>query len=122
MTYPTYFEIGGHVIESVVEDRPEVDTRPRDDFIEHYLSEEFHVPKKLTKAAAKQVSTETGYDVQRAMKGAARARRAKWAFGTAATMAAIDGPLPVGDIAAIGLLGIYGSYELVSAIGDFVQR
>jgi hypothetical protein len=122
MTYSTYFEIGGHVIESIVEPRPGVESRPRKDFVEHYISEEFHVPKKLTKTAAKQVSVETGYDPQRAMQGAARARRAKWAFTTAATLALADGPIPVGDMAAIVFLGIYGSYEIVTAVGDIVQR
>jgi hypothetical protein len=118
----TYFEIGGHVIESIVEPREGVDVRPRHDLVEHYLSERYNVPKKLTKAAAKQVSDETGYDVGRAMKGAARARRAKWAFSTAATMAMIDGPIPIGDMAAIGFLGIYGSYEAITAVGDVIQR
>ena len=122
MTYSTYFEIGGRVLESVVEPRPGVQPRPRADTVEHYLSEEYHIPKKLTKKASKQVSDETGYDPMRAMQGYSRARRAQWAFTTAATIAMMDGPLPVGDAVAIGFLGIYGTYEIYSAFHDIVQN
>ena len=122
MTYSSYFEIGGHVIESIVEKREGVAPRPRNDVVEHYLSEELHVPKKLTKKAAKQVSSEIGYDVQRASEGISRGKRAQWAFTTAATLAMADGPLPLGDMAAIGLLGIYGSYEIYHGFKDIVQK
>ena len=122
MTHSTYFEIGGHVIESLVESRPGVKPRPRKDIVEHHLSTQYHVPKKLTKKASKQVSDETGYDPMRAMQGYSRARRAQWAFTTAATIAMMDGPLPIGDAVAIGFLGIYGSYEIYHGIKDVVQN
>ena len=122
MSHSTYFEIGGHVIESFVEARPDVKPRPRKDIVEHHLSTQYHIPKKLTKKAAKQVSDETGYDVQRASEGIARGKRAQWAFSTAATLAMADGPLPIGDVLAIGVLGLYGSYEVYHGFKDIVQN
>jgi hypothetical protein len=114
----SFFEIGGHVIESIV-DSPT--PRPRSDPVEHFLKTEYNVPKTMTKSAAKTASSDD-YDFQRTLKGAGRARRAQWAFTTAATLALADGPLPVGDALAIGLLVGYGSLEFYYAVGDMVQN
>lgn len=118
----TYFEIGGHVIETYVQSHlPDVPLRPRSDPVHHFMKKEHGVPKAMTKQALKQASPE-GYDFDRAARGYGRARRAKWALTTAATLAAADGPLPFGDIAAIGVLGIYGGYEMTQAYGDLRQK
>ncbi len=118
MTYATFFEIGGHVVESYVEThhhdapiRPRVRARDR----------AHGVPKSMTKLALKQVSPD-GYDLNRAARGAGRARRARWALSLAGTLAMADGPLPIGDVLAIGVLGVYGTYEATQAYGDFRQK
>lgn len=122
MTYSTYFEIGGHVVESYVETHHlHAPLRPRSDPIHHMMKEEHGVPKSMTKAALKQASPE-GYDFNRAAQGYGRYRRARWALGTALALAASDGPLPFGDIAAIGVLGVYGIYEGTQAFGDIRQK
>jgi hypothetical protein len=41
-----------------------------------------------------------------------RVHRARTAFTIAGTLCLVDGPLPVGDIAAATLLIAYGSYEV----------
>ena len=120
MTYTTFFEIGGHVVESHVvqsgqPQRP-VSITPRS------ISKKTGVPVPLVKQASKEFEQKTGYDVMRASGGYGRLRRARWAFTTAAAIAAADGPLPFGDAAAIAFLAGYGVYETVTGIGDFVQR
>ncbi len=122
MSYITYFEIGGQVIETYVEGRHyHAPLRPRADPLHHYMKEHHGVSKSMTKAALKHASPE-GYDLNRAARGIGRARRARWALSLAATLAAADGPLPIGDVAAIGVLGVYGTYEATQAYGDFRQK
>ncbi len=55
------------------------------------------------------------------VKGLVRLRGAKAALTAAAMLAAADGPLPVGDVLAIGLLGAYATGQIVSAAGDIIQ-
>jgi hypothetical protein len=119
MTYSTYFEVGGHVLEHHL-NRPELPGRPAATGVK-VISERTGVPAPLVRKAAKQFQKDTGYDPVRAAGAHGRFRRARWAFTTAATLAAVDGPLPVGDALAIGLLAGYGAYETVSAIQDILQ-
>lgn len=115
MTYTTYFEIGGYLIESHVDEhRP-----PKTSF--KTLEKTTGIPAPLLRQASKDVKKKTGYDLQRASAAPGRIRRAQWAFTTAAALAAADGPLPFGDIAAIGFLGIYGGYEVIEAVKDISQ-
>ncbi len=118
MSYSTFFEIGGHVIETQLDEshgpRP-----PADPLLE--FAKKQGVPKPLARKAMKEISQETGYDVQRASRGAGRLRRARRVLGIAATLAAADGPLPFGDAVAIGVLGIYGTYEVVQGAADLAQ-
>ena len=118
MNYSTYFEIGGHVIETQLDEshgpRP-----PADPLME--LAKKHGVPKPLARKAIKETSDSIGYDIQRASRGAGRLRRARRALSIAATLAAVDGPLPIGDAVAIGFLGIYGGYEIVAGVGDLAQ-
>ena len=50
-----------------------------------------------------------------------RARRAKRAATLALTLAAADGPLPIGDILAIGVLGGYAAYESYTIVKDMID-
>jgi len=36
------------------------------------------------------------------------------------TLAAVDGPLPIGDMLAIGVLGVYAGYEIYKTVDTFV--
>ena len=122
MSYTTYFEIGGQVIETYVEGHHHhAPLRPRADPLHHYMKEEHGVSKSMTRAALKQASPE-GYDLNRASRGAGRARRARWALSLAGTLAMADGPLPIGDVLAIGFLGVYGAYEGTQAYHDIRQK
>ncbi len=122
MSYTTYFEIGGQVIETYVEGHhPNAPLRPRADSLHHYMKEEHGVSKFMMKVALKQASPE-GYDLNRAARGAGRARRARWALSLAGTLAMADGPLPIGDVLAIGVLGVYGAYEGTQAYHDIRQK
>jgi len=73
-----------------------------------------------SKALAK-MKGDDDYSAERAARAYGRARRAKRAFSIALTLAAVDGPLPFGDAAAVVLLTGYGIYEIHGAILDFVQ-
>jgi len=74
----------------------------------------------LSKAVSKSTKNES-YDPIRASRAPGRARRARYALQIAATLAAVDGPLPFGDALAIGVLGTYATYEIIGAVGDIIQ-
>jgi len=111
----SYFEIAGHVLESVVETPI---ARPAQTNIVKDMKRRYGVPASVTKQAARAAKEKTGADPIRLSAVPGRARRAKWAYLTAATLAMADGPLPFGDIAAIAVLTAYGTYEVVEAVGD----
>lgn len=118
MTYTTFFEIGGHVIEShVPSDLP---SRPPM-ITARSISKQIGVLTPLIKQASKEFEQKTGYDLVRAGQGYGRLRRSRWAFTVAAGMAVADGPLPIGDALAIGFLVGYGAYELGTGLGDLAQ-
>jgi len=115
MTYATYFEIGGEIIESVVDSptkRPPATSLPK------YAKKKYGIPESTTKKAAQQFKRDTGVDVIKLSGVPGRKRRAVWAFRTAALLALADGPLPVGDALAIGVLTAYGTYEVVQGVKD----
>lgn len=125
MIYSTYFEIGGHVLESYMDNhaytvygpgavRPPAIT-PRS------ISKQTGVPTPLIKQANREIRDKTGYDVMRASQAHGRFRRARWAAGVAAALVMADGPLPVGDALAAGFLGAYATYEIVSGAQDLIQ-
>ena len=119
MSYCTYFEIGGHVIENQVVSR-KMPGRPAPTDLKH-VAKQTGVPAPLLRKAGKDVQEKTGYDVVRAAEGYGRLRRARWAATTALGIAAVDGPLPFGDAVAVGFLAAYGAYEFVAGIGDMLQ-
>ena len=110
MSHTTYFEIGGHVVESYLRDHHEVAPRPSLDVVPQ-ISNITGVPKPLLRAGAEQLKKDTDIDLMKLGKKFRRAQRARWAFTTAGSLAAADGPLPFGDAAAMVLLGVYGAYE-----------
>lgn len=67
----------------------------------------------------KQVSKEIGLDYEEIGKVPGRLRRARRAITIAATLAAADGPLPIGDVVAIGVLGAYAGYEVYKSVETF---
>lgn len=121
----SYFEIGGEVIESVV-----FDSERHQDTTFAPLPE-FSEPGKFTDnelmaiAAGEFVfealNINDQYEIDRALRSAERMRRAYTVAGWAITLAAADGPLPIGDTIAIVLLASYGIYETARAIDDIIQ-
>lgn len=113
-----YFEIGGHIIETHVQGEnmpgrpPKIDARS--------LSRELNVPAPLIRAASKDIEQKTGVDLLTVADSYSRMRRARWAIGTALTIAAADGPLPFGDMIAVGVLGGYGAYEVYTAVTQLI--
>lgn len=126
MGYATFFEIGGHVIESYIDQQnrvtlPNAGMRPASG---NYLldkGKQMGVPKPLMRKGAKEIQKESGIDLLKIANAPGRVRRASWAFRTAAALALIDGPLPVGDAIAIGLLATYGTYETVMVAKDIKE-
>jgi len=123
MAYATYFEIGGHVLESYIDSQdrvtlPNAGMRPAGG---NYLldkGKQAGVPKPLMRKGAKELEKSTGVDLMRIANAPGRVRRASWAFRTAAALAVVDGPLPIGDALAAGLLVTYGTYETVMIVKD----
>ena len=63
------------------------------------------------------VSNSTGLEL---LENAGRIRRARRAVQVAIILASADGPLPFGDMLAIGVLGVYAGYEVYKAVETFV--
>jgi len=120
MSYTTFFEIGGHVIESYIDTNTHGPRPAADPLLE--IAKKHGVPKSLGRAAMKESSEALGYDVARASRGIGRMRRARRAVTVAAALAAVDGPLPIGDTIAIGFLGTYAAYEMAVGVTDLVQN
>lgn len=112
----SYFELGGHIIENVIEDtnRPPAITA-------RSISKQLNVPTPVVTAVSKDIQKKTGKDPLKVAESYGRLRRARWAFTTAAALAAADGPLPFGDMAAIGILGAYGIYETSTAVKSILD-
>ncbi len=69
----------------------------------------------VTKAAES-----VGLDPEEVAEAAGRVRRARRAVQLAMTLAAVDGPIPIGDMLAIGVLGVYAGYEIYKTVETFV--
>ena len=121
MAYATFFEIGGHVIESYVEQAEGVPARPRPMTLEKELKRVAGVPAPLARAAAREINEKSGVDIGKMFAGMSHAKRASWAARTALAISMIDGPLPFGDALAIGGLAVYGGYETYQAVKDFSE-
>jgi len=75
-----------------------------------------HAEKEIVRLAAEKM----GVDIEELGKVPGRMRRARRAITIAATLAAADGPIPVGDVVAIGVLGAYAGYEIYKTVETFV--
>ena len=117
MSYSTFFEIGGHVVESIVDQpaRPVVKTPVV------LMKEKYGVPAPATKKAMKEIKQATGVDVHRLVGAGGRAKRVNWALRVAAALALADGPIPVGDAIAAGFLVTYAAYEVGMTVHDVKQ-
>ena len=67
-----------------------------------------------------QVSESMGFDSIETVESIARIRRARRAVQLAIILASADGPLPIGDMLAIGVLGAYAGYEVYKTVETFV--
>ena len=122
MSYPTYFEIGGKIVESHV--APVATPRPALQPL-YELGKEKGLSKRDVDTVTRTVKEDTGIDLDRIGKNYSRWRRVKWATTTAGVLAGADGPLPVGDALAIGFLSSYAVYEIgmiAKDVYDFVSN
>jgi len=67
-----------------------------------------------------QAADYAGLDPVELAESIARTRRARRAIQVALLLAAADGPLPIGDMLAIGVLGVYAGYEIYKSVDAFV--
>jgi hypothetical protein len=113
-----YFEIGGHIIETIVQDESVPNRPPM--VTARSISRQHKIPQPLVRQVDKKVKDDTGVSPLTVLDSYGRARRARWALTVAATLATADGPLPFGDAIAIGVLGVYAGYELKTAAGQLL--
>jgi hypothetical protein len=125
MKYPTYFEIGGEIIESQVFDSERHQDTTFDPLPGFTASGEFTDDEQMAIDVGEMViqglTGNEEYDAGRALRSYERLRRAKTVATWAIALAAADGPLPIGDTIAIVLLASYGIYETARAVDDIVQ-
>lgn len=67
-----------------------------------------------------EASRKMGLDPADVIEAGSRYLRARRAISLAAFLAAADGPLPIGDLLAIGVLGVYAGYEAYKIVETFV--
>ena len=122
MSYATFFEIGGTVIESLSSSEGTPSTRPT---VRPKMMKE--AERATTRAVQQVVGSE--YNVARAVKGSRNIRAGATSVGTGVKIARwalaaslADGPLPVGDIIAAGILIGGGAYMIYEGQQDVRQR
>ena len=117
----SFFEIGGQIIETglnIEEAMFQQYLRPSD-FSPVPELKDVTIGLAAT-GVAKSVGKEE-YSVTRAMRAPRRYTQARNAIAIAATMAASDGPLPIGDVIAIGFLTGFAVYQGYQGIRDVIQ-
>jgi hypothetical protein len=117
MSYTTYFEIGGHVVESYVAEN--YGARPKSNPLMEFARQK-KIPARLVRKADREIKEETGISPIEVWGTIGRAKRARWAFATAAAIALADGPIPIGDAIAAGLIAAYGVVEVGYAVSETV--
>jgi len=118
----SYFEIGGKIIETglnIEEGLLQQYLRPGD--ILSPIPEKKDVVIGGIATVVAKASGKDDYSISRAMRAPRRYTQARNALGLAAMLAASDGPLPVGDVLAIGVLTGFAVYQGVEAVRDIVQ-
>jgi hypothetical protein len=67
-----------------------------------------------------EASKKMGLDPSDVIEAGGRLRRAQRAIKVAMVLASADGPVPIGDMLAIGVLGVYAGYEVYKTVETFV--
>ncbi len=110
----SYFEIGGHIHECEVNDLQSVRTSYVQDFVDTKM--------ELSRSIPGNYKNEIDLPAPKLGKRriVTRASRAYRAGALAGTLAAADGPLPIGDLMAIGVLSIYAGYETYRILDELL--
>jgi len=120
---PSYFEIGGVIVESIL-DTPDVSHHGTD---AKQRKADRVMMKSSRKAVIEIIDEAVGdsYSVKQGIAGGQKLRTGTRSIGRgltiAATLAAMDGPLPIGDALAAGFLIGGGTYLAYSGIKDVLQ-
>jgi len=118
----SYFEIGGLIVETIVEGPKYSQGPPAQKAADRVMLKRAH--KEVISAVDEALGE--SYDLKRAVKGAQKTVGGRKmiirGLGIAATLAAVDGPLPVGDVLAVGFLVAGGSYMMYTGAKDVIQN
>ena len=122
MAYTTFFEIGGTVVESYNES----EGRQQRPVIKRKMMKS--AEKATIEAVQEIIGPKDTYDVARGVRGSRNVRTGATSVGTglkiarwAAAAALADGPLPVGDMIAAGILIAGGAYMIYDGTRDIRQ-
>ena len=119
----SYYEIGGRIVECLL-DTPDISHHGQ---TAQQRKIDRIMMKTARKASIEAIDTAVGdsYDVKKGIQGGTKVRQGTKTVGRglaiAATLAAIDGPLPFGDVLAAGFLIGGGSYLIYSGAKDVIQ-
>jgi len=118
----SYFEIGGQIVETFVEGPQYSQGPPAQKAADRVMLKKAH--KEVIAALDEAVGDR--YDVKRGIKGGHKAlggkRMVVRGLTIAAVLAAADGPLPFGDVAAAAFLIGGGTYMVYSGTKDIIQK
>ena len=130
MNAASFFTVGGHVIETIL-DGPEYSGGGYEATIaesKRQAKEDKVLLKQSHKSAIELADELVGdsYSVKKGIKGAQTARTGttmvRRGLTIAAALAAMDGPLPFGDVAAAVFLVGGGAYMIYAGSKDIAQR
>ncbi len=118
----SYFEIGGQIIESVLE--PEFSWNNANKTERRADNKMLKMAHKASIEAVDQLVGDS-YSVKKAIRGGQKAKggamSVRRGLAIAAVLAAADGPLPIGDALAAGFLIGGGAYMIYSGAQDVIQ-
>lgn len=130
MNAASFFTVGGHIIETIL-DGPEYSGGGYEATIadsKRQAKEDKVLLKQSHKSAIELADEIVGdsYNVKRGIKGAEKSRQGgllvRRGLTIAAALAAMDGPLPFGDVAAAVFLVGGGAYMIYSGSKDIIQK
>jgi len=97
-----------------------VDLGTRYEYTEGISKSDQEFYSKAEKVVLEKAAEAAGLDPVEVAESIARVRRARRAVQLALLLAAADGPLPIGDMVAIGVLGVYAGYEVYKTVDTLI--
>jgi len=108
----SFFEISGEIIACELDETERLYGRPSPTGLSSLIMMDTETPEGFSRSQKQPAGSAGGLSLSEAIAIPGRLRRATTAATWAGTLALADGPLPIGDALAVGLLSAYAVYEI----------